>query len=105
MANLLKKDRSRIRINNRLWYVILVEKGISGGICQATYKYAKANKKYMNNYDKKIESSYIAFLDASNSYGWAMSQKLPVNGFEWVEKEELSKFNKTLLKTMMKAMI
>ena len=59
----------------------------------------------MNNYDKKIESSYIAFLDASNSYGWAMSQKLPVNGFEWVEKEELSKFNKTLLKTMMKAMI
>ena len=90
------KDRSGIRINNRLWYVILVEKGISGGICQATYKYAKANKKYMNNYDKNIESSYIAFLDASNSYGWAMSQKLPLNGFEWVEKEELSKFNKTL---------
>ena len=59
----------------------------------------------MNNYDKKIESSYIAFLDASNSYGWAMSQKLPLNGFEWVEKEELSKFNKTLLKTMMKTMI
>ena len=59
----------------------------------------------MNNYDKNIESSYIAFLDASNSYGWAMSQKLPVNGFEWVEKEELSKFNKTLLKTMMKTMI
>ena len=50
----------------------------------------------MNNYDKKIESSYIAFLDASNSYGWAMSQKLPLNGFEWVEKEELSNFNKTL---------
>ena len=83
----------------------MVEKGISGGICQATCKYAKANKKYMNNYDKNIESSYIAFLDASNSYGWAMSQKLPVNGFEWVEKEELSKFNKTLLKTMMKTMI
>ena len=25
------------------------------------------------------------YLDGNNFYGWAMSQKLPVNGFEWVE--------------------
>ena len=41
-------------------------------ICQATHRYAKANCQYMKNYDKSIESSYLAFLDANNLYGWAM---------------------------------
>ena len=35
----------------------------------------------MKNYDKNNESSYIEYLDANNLYGWAMSQKLPINGF------------------------
>ena len=51
----------------------------------------------MNNYDKSIESSYIEFIDANNLYGWAMSQILSVNGFEWVEK--LSQFNERFIKT------
>ena len=50
----------------------------------------------MKNYDKSIKSSYIEYLDANNLYGWAMSQKLPVDGFEWVEK--LSKFNEKFIK-------
>ena len=51
----------------------------------------------MNNYDKSIESSYIEFIDANNLYGWAMSQILSVNGFEWVEK--LLQFNERFIKT------
>ena len=50
----------------------------------------------MNDYDKNIESSYVEFLDANNLYGWAMSQKLPVNGFKWVKK--LSQFNEDFIK-------
>ena len=50
----------------------------------------------MNNHDKNIESSYIAYLDANNLYGWAMPQKLPVYGFEWVK--HLSKFNEDFIK-------
>ena len=51
----------------------------------------------MNNYDKSIESSYLMYLDANNLYGWAMYQKLRVNGFKWAEK--LPKFNERFLKS------
>ena len=56
----------------------------------------------MKNYDKNIESSYIEYLDANNLYGYAMSQKLPVNGFKWVKQKKLSKFSEDFMKTMMK---
>ena len=55
------------------------------GICYSIHGYAKANSKYIKNYDKNKESSYIQYLDAYNLYGWAMSQKLPVNGFKWIK--------------------
>ena len=51
----------------------MVEEGIRGGMCQAIYKYGKANNKYIKNYDKSIKSSYIEYLDTVNLYGWAMS--------------------------------
>ena len=38
----------------------------------------------MKDYDSRKESSYIQFLDANNLYGAAMSEKLPMNGFKWV---------------------
>ena len=42
----------------------------------------------MKNYNKDEESSYIQYLDANNLYGWAMSKKLPVNGFKWIDNNE-----------------
>ena len=50
----------------------------------------------MKIYDKNIESSYLMYLDANNLYGWAMSQKLPVDGFKWIKK--LSEFNEDFIK-------
>ena len=70
--------------------LLMVEKGIPGGICQAKHRYGKANNIYMKNYDKSIKSSYLMYLDASNWYGLAMSQKLAVTGFKWVKN--VSKF-------------
>ena len=49
--------------------LLMIEKGIRGGICRAAHRYAKANNKYINNYDKKIDSSYMKYLDANNLYG------------------------------------
>ena len=74
----------------------MVEEGIRGGICHSTQRSAKANNKYMKNYDESKESSYIQYLDANNLYGWAMSQKLAVNDFKWIE--DTSKINEELIK-------
>ena len=81
----------------------MVEERIRGGMCQAIQRYAKGNNKYMKNYGKNIESSYLMYLDANNLYGWAMSQKLPVNNFKQVEN--LSQFNESFIKIMMKIVI
>ena len=52
----------------------------------------------MKNYNKKIESSYIEYLDANNLHKQAMSQKLPVNDFKWGKQEELLKFKEDFIK-------
>ena len=65
--------------------LLMAEKGIRGRIWDTIHRYAKANNKYMNNYDKNI-SSYLDYLDANNLYEWGMSPKLPVNGFKWVKR-------------------
>ena len=74
----------------------MVEEGIRGGICHSIHRYAKANNKYMENYNKNEESLYIQYLDVNNLYGWAMSQKLPVNNFKRVE--DTSKINEEFIK-------
>ena len=55
--------------------LLMVEKGIRNGICQAIHRHAKANNKYMKNYNKDIISLYLMYLDANNLYGWEISQK------------------------------
>ena len=76
--------------------LLIVEKGIRGGICHEIHWYPKANDKYMKDYDKNKESSYLKYWDVNNLYGWAMSQKLEVNKFEWIK--DVSQFNKDFIK-------
>ena len=52
----------------------------------------------MKDFDKNKESSCIQYFDANNLYEWAMSQPLPVDGFKWIEKNNLSKFDDDLSK-------
>ena len=52
----------------------------------------------MKNYNKGITLSYLMFLDAKNLYERTLSQKLPINGFKWVGKSKLSRFNERFIK-------
>ena len=94
----LKKTKVKLELVTDYDMILMIETGIRGGICQATHRYAKANIKYMKNYDKNIESSYVEYLDANNLHRWAMSQKLAVKGFKWVKQKKLSKFNEEFIK-------
>ena len=78
--------------------LLMVEKSIRLGICHAIYWYAKANNKYMKDFDKNKESSNLKYCDVNNLYCWAMSRKLPVNKFEWIE--DISQFNEDFTKTL-----
>ena len=76
---------------------LLVEKRIRGGICHTINRYAKSNKNCMENSNKKIESSYLIYLDTNNLYRW-MSQKLLIDGFK--RKKYILKFNEEFIKKL-----
>ena len=78
--------------------LLMVEKGIRGGICHVMHRYAKANDKYMKDYNKNEEKSFLQHDDANNLYGFAISEPLPVNGFEWME--DLSRIDEDFIKRL-----
>ena len=69
--------------------LLMVEKGIRGGVSMISTRYGKANNKYMEEYDSSLPSKYITYLDANNLYGWAMSKPLPTHGFKWMNQSKL----------------
>ena len=74
----------------------MIKKRIRGGICHTIRRYPKANNKYMKNYNKNEEYSFLEYLDANNLCGWAMSQPLPADGFDWAKT--WSKIDKDFVK-------
>ena len=65
--------------------LLMIEKRIREGICQSILRHAKANNKYMIDYDEKEVSFFLIYTDYKNLYRKAMLEKLPVDGFQWVE--------------------
>ena len=92
---MLKMTETELELISDVDMFLFIEKGMRGGISYIANRYGKANNKYMKNYNPEEASKYIAYLDANNLYGWAMSQYLPTGGFEWLTEEEvdLSKYN------------
>ena len=64
---------------------LFIKKGTRGGISYIAKRYAKANNKYMCDYDPDKPSTFITYFDENNLYGWAMSEYLPYGEFEWLK--------------------
>ena len=64
---------------------LFFEKGLRRGLSYIAKRYAKANNKYMNDYDPKKPSKLITYLDMNNLHGWAMSEYLPYGEFKWLK--------------------
>ena len=85
MTSGFKKTKLKLELLTDIGIILMVEKGIRGGICHGIHRYTKANRKYIKDYDKNKESLYLKYWGVNNLYGWAMSRKLPVNKLELVE--------------------
>ena len=82
----LKKTDIRLELLLDPDMLLMFERGIRGGITQSVHRWAAANNPYMGSeYDPSKPTKYLQYLDASNLYGWAMSQPLPTGEFHWVE--------------------
>ena len=97
MASVLQKTNVKLELLTDIDMLLMTGAGIRGEMCQSVHRYAKANNKYMKNYDKSIDSSHLMYLDANNLYGLAVSQKLPANGFKW--ENDISRFNEKFIKS------
>ena len=93
----LKKTGVELELLTDYDMLLMIEEGIRGGTCHAVHRYAKANNEYMKDYVESKESSYIQYLDANNLYGVAMSEKLPINGFKWVN--DISRIDNKFVKS------
>ena len=91
---MLKMTAIKLDLLEDVDMLLMIEKGIRGGISNAFKRYAKANNKFMKDFDPAEKSSFIVYLDANNLYGWAMSKPLPVGGFEWMDEAELENWER-----------
>ena len=91
----LKKTDVKSELLTHIDKLLMIEKGIWGGICHSINRYVKANNKYMKDHDKNKESSYLKYWDINNFRGRVMSKKLPVNDFKWFE--DISEFDESFI--------
>ena len=86
---MLKMTKINLELLSNIDMLLMVEKGIRGGISIISNRYGKANNKYMKDFNKTEPSKYLMYVDANNLYGCAMSEKLPVHSFKWMSNKEI----------------
>ena len=92
----LKKTEVKLELITDVDMLLMIENRIRGGICHKIFGYVKVNNKYIKDYNKNGESSFLEYLDVNNLYCCAMSQPLPADDFDWVKN--LSKIDEDFIK-------
>ena len=93
----LKKTKVKLDLITDIDMILFIEKGMRGGISYIAHRHAKANNKYLPDYNPELEYSYLIYQDANNLYGWAMCKRLPTGNFKWLNNlpetsEEIESF-------------
>ena len=86
----LKMSKVELELLHDQDMLLMVEKGVFGGVSMISTRYGKANNKYVQGFDPSKPSTYIQYLDANNLYGWAMSKPLPTHGFKWMSEAKIN---------------
>ncbi|KAL5249225.1 hypothetical protein ACHWQZ_G018174 [Mnemiopsis leidyi] len=81
----LKLTKTKLEIVKDIDMLQMIELGIRGGISVISHRHAKANNPEIPNFDPSLPESYLLYIDANNLYGYAMSEKIPVDGFKWLD--------------------
>ena len=81
----LKRTEVKLELISDIDMLFMIEEGIKGGICHSVLRHTKANNKYMKDYDENKDDSFLLYTEFNNLYGKVMSEKSPVDGFEWIE--------------------
>ena len=90
----LKKKQVELDLLTDVEMLLMIEKVIRGGICNAIHRYAKASNKYMSDY--KDENKKSSFVINGTLITCMVGQKLSTFRFEWVE--DISKLTKDFIK-------
>jgi len=90
---MLLKTKVKLDLPQDYDVILFLEQAKRGGISQCSGRKGEANHALMKNYDKTKPTTTLAYWDANNLYGWALSQPLPIGGFEWIDEWDLSELN------------
>jgi hypothetical protein len=85
----LKWTGSTLELSQNHGMILMIKEGTRVGISSLMHIYPKANNKYMSDFDQKVASKFIKYLDANNLYEWAMCLPSPVRNFKWMNEHLL----------------
>jgi len=87
---LLKMTKVEIELLTDIDMHLFMEKGLHGGVCTVSKRFAKANNPQCPEYDSTKPNKWIMYLDAHNLYGWGVKQLLPVGSASQISVMSLS---------------
>ncbi|VEN55338.1 unnamed protein product [Callosobruchus maculatus] len=93
---MLRHTKIELQLLSDIEMIHFFKKGIRGGVSTCITRKAEANNPHLPTFDATKPTSYIMYLDATNLYGYSMSQHLPLGQFEWMTSDEVKNFSEIL---------